>query len=125
MSKFEFDSDQDEPIAILGGAMQNYGALVLLASSLGLAGALVSLVWISVVSKTAALLGAAAVIAQLVVGWQLVGAGRTLIDIPRTEGNDLPLLMAAVRRMTAINLLQALGMVLGWGLVAIALMRLL
>jgi hypothetical protein len=124
MKQFEFDSDQDEPIAELGRAMQSFGGLMLLTASLGSVGVMVSLLALSFVSKAMALLGVVAVVAQFLSNWQLVGAGRTLIEIPRTDGSDLPLLMKAMRRMAAVNRLQVLGMVLGWGLVAIVLVRL-
>ncbi|MEO6772857.1 MAG: hypothetical protein ABI467_07525 [Kofleriaceae bacterium] len=113
MSTFEFDSEQDEPIAVLGTAMQNLGLLTLFAGMLALVAQLIGLAAVALYSGTVALLGAVSVIVNIVISWKLVSAGRTLIAIPRTDGNDLPLLMTALRRMAVINALQALGIAAG------------
>ena len=110
METFEFDSDHDETIARLGIAMQRFGGLTLTAGSLGVGGALLSLAFLSMFSGAVALavLVGWALLA-IVAPWITVGTGRRLMQIPRTEGDDLALLSHSLRGIATIYSLQVAG----------------
>ena len=109
MEPYEFDEHQDEIVAALARAMINVSMLTLLCSGLILARSL--WLWFALKEtggRPLAALGLAGSLGELVIAFMLVGAGRKLILIPRTEGEDMPNLMAGLSRLSSTYLVQAI-----------------
>jgi hypothetical protein len=121
---YEFDDQQDEVIASLARAMVNVSMLTLF----GAAGALVQsmLLFLTLArggEHGLAVLGLIGSGGEIFIAAMLVGAGRTLLAIPRTEGEDMPNLMSGLRKLSNAYRIQAVTMAALIALVVIAAVR--
>ncbi len=109
MSGYEFGSDEDETIAVLAAAMQNVGVLSLIAGLSVIVNELaVNALLFHMGFHSIAVMSAIAAVLQLVIAGMLIGGGRLLMAVPRTEGEDIPNLIAGLRKLGTIYLLQAI-----------------
>jgi hypothetical protein len=108
---FEFDTEQESVIWQLAAGLQNFGVVALLSAAAMFARLLFGVIvmttggWVTMGVLT--LLVASL---QIVIAVLMLGAGRVLMAIPRTEGDDLPHLMRGLRRLTLLYTLQAIAM---------------
>ncbi len=109
MSGYEFGSDEDETIAVLAAAMQNVGVLSLIAGLSVIVNELaVNALLFHMGFHSIAVMSSIAAVLQLVIAGMLIGGGRLLMAVPRTEGEDIPNLIAGLRKLGTIYLLQAI-----------------
>ena len=103
MSAYEFGTDEDETIAVLAGAMQNVGVLSLIAGLSVIINELaVNALLFHMGFHSIAVMSSIAAVLQLVIAGMLIGGGRLLMAVPRTEGEDIPNLMAGLRKLGTI-----------------------
>lgn len=109
MTAYEFGTEEDETIAVLAGAMQNVGVLSLIAGLAVIVDQLaVNALLFHLGFHSIAVMSSIAAILQLVIAGMLIGGGRLLMAVPRTEGEDIPNLMAGLRKLGTIYFLQAI-----------------
>jgi hypothetical protein len=120
MGQYEFSEEEDETIFGLGASMQFVGIFTLIIGVSDLLRILFTSVVLIVAGAVAlATLLLVSSVLQIVISGFTLAAGRSLIAIPRTQGNDMDHLMRAMHRMTTMFGLQivvsviALGF-LGW-----------
>lgn len=106
--RFEFDEYQDEVIAKLAAALQNVGMLTLFFG----VGLCTRAVWMFFMLSRLGRreLGMTAIVSafgQVTVAWMLVTAGRKLMSVARGEGDDLLLVMDALKKLGTVYIVQA------------------
>jgi hypothetical protein len=119
---YEFDANEDEVIARLAGAMQNVGIVSLLGSGAGLIyGVITLLVMIHTGHPAMAVLVLILMAAPFASAIALLGAGSALMGAVRTEGEDIPLVMRGMRRLTVVYMLEILLNVVALGFITLLL----
>ena len=106
MQPYEFDEQQDEVVAALARWMINVAMLTLLSGAGVFSYALIIL--FALHHTVPGLLGIGISVGQSVVTFMLLAAGRRLILIPRTEGEDMENLMGGLARLGTTYLVQAI-----------------
>jgi hypothetical protein len=106
---YEFDDKQDEVIAALARAMINVAMVTLFGGAITLTRSiLLSLAVTASGHGALGLVGLGSSVGELVISALLVIAGRKLILIPRTEGEDMPNLISGLDTLSTTYLLQGL-----------------
>jgi hypothetical protein len=117
---YEFGPDEDEVVFQLARAMQNVGIFSLL-------GGMVTMVRVLLIGVLAILTGyvrigslsITAAVVDIVVAFMLISAGRTLMQIPRTTGDDMGHLMRGLSRFTTMMMLQIVLTAMALGFVIV------
>ena len=115
---YEFDAEEDEVIARLAVSMSNVGFLSLFGGMLTLLKVLFLSVLVVMAGYVA--LGALSIVScvlQLTIAGMMIGAGRVLLGIVRTEGDDMAILMRGLGRITAIFVLEIIVTIIALGFV--------
>ncbi|HEX4492155.1 MAG TPA: hypothetical protein VH914_13185 [Acidimicrobiia bacterium] len=118
MKPYEFDEKQDEVVATLANSMINV-AMITLLGSIAMVGRSV-LLWLAIGiagNFGLAQLGLTASVGEIAVAALLLIAGRKLVQIPRTEGEDMPNLMSALSTLATTYLIQGVAFAAVTGLV--------
>lgn len=120
---YEFDADEDEVIARLAVSMSNVGFMSMVAGMLTLLQTIFTAVLAIMVGFLAlGILSIASTVIQVTIAGLMISAGRILLAIVRTEGDDMGHLMRGMSRITTIFVLQivitlvALGIVVWLGI---------
>jgi hypothetical protein len=116
---YEFNEYEDEIIARLGRWMQNVGTVSLLGSGAGLIyGVILVLGMVFTGHVGGSILVVVLMATPFASALALVSAGKALMAVVRTEGEDIPLVMRGMRRLTTVYILEIVLSVVALALLA-------
>jgi hypothetical protein len=115
---YEFNEDEDEVIARLAVSMSNVGFLSLFGGMLTLLKVLfISVLAVMIGYVALGMLSIVSCVLQLTIAGMMIGAGRVLLGIVRTEGDDMAILMRGLGRITTIFVLEIIVTIIALGFV--------
>ena len=115
---YEFNEDEDEVISRLAVSMSNVGFMSMVAGMLTLLETIFAGV-LAIMAGFIALgtLSIASTVIQVTIAGMMISAGRILLAIVRTEGDDIGHLMRGMSRITTIFVLQIVVTLIAIGVV--------
>ncbi len=108
MAEFEFDAEHEETIARLAAAMQNVGVVGLFGGMAGFLRELAAWALLGVLFTKLGILAVVVTVLPIVISGLLIRAGRKLMAVVRTQGEDITNLMAGVEGLATIYLLETI-----------------